>query len=91
MQSSKYEELLKEKLTSNEEIGNTKLKEIYNSLSEGKEEIKKETFLEFFKAYLDHFKFPIDHRYTKYDQKKVFKVKRKKKEKKKKNLFFSSL
>ena len=57
-----------------EKVGNTKLREIFNEISGGNEEVEIEKFNQFFRVYLNHFKFPMETTQEKWDDKEALNV-----------------
>jgi len=70
----KLKELLKEKIPHNSKVGNKKLKEIFDKLSNGKEEIEKNQLIIFFQVFYEHFGLQNKIGYYEYDEKRAFEV-----------------
>lgn len=66
--------MLKEKIPYKEKVGDTKSREIFNEISGGNEEVEIEKFNQFFRVYLNHFKFPKETTQEKWDDKEALNV-----------------
>ena len=65
--NEKIKKLITEKLSTKEKIGNKRLKEIFNILSDQRVEVSSEKIFKFFGVYLDHFNLASKYEYLSFD------------------------